>query len=83
MAVDSRRGKAWQALRLAVLERDSYICAYCGNEANTADHVIPVKAGGKDEMSNLVACCTKDNSAKGARLLVRMDYVNRRWLDRL
>lgn len=76
-------GPGWQALRLACLERDGYVCAYCGNEANEADHVIPVAAGGKDELSNLVAACKQCNGTKSDRLAVRMNYVNTRWLSSL
>lgn len=83
MAVGSRRGPAWQKIRLAVLERDHYICAYCGNEANEADHITPVNAGGKDEMSNLVAACKPCNGRKQDRIMARNNWVNRNWLQKL
>lgn len=79
----SSRGTAWQALRLAVLKRDGYICNYCGNEATEADHVLAKDNGGKDEMDNLVAACKPCNGRKGNRTLVRLSWFNRRWLDRL
>jgi 5-methylcytosine-specific restriction endonuclease McrA len=66
-----------------VLERDSYICAYCGNDADEADHIIPKVQGGKDEMSNLVAACKRCNGTKSDRVLARINYVNKRWLARL
>lgn len=79
----SSRGAAWERLRLRVLERDSYICAYCGNEADTADHIVAKDNGGTDEMSNLVAACNPCNGRKGARVIVRLAYRHADWLDRL
>ena len=32
----------WKKLRLRILQRDGYVCFWCGSEANTCDHVIPV-----------------------------------------
>jgi hypothetical protein len=57
----------WKKIRLSVLARDGYICAYCGNgEANTVDHIISLAKGGAPyDLDNLVACCLSCNSAKG------------------
>lgn len=73
---------AWKRLRLNVLERDSWICAYCGGEANEADHIVPTIAGGKHTMDNLVAACKKCNGRKSDRALIRLDYINARWFPR-
>jgi 5-methylcytosine-specific restriction endonuclease McrA len=56
----------WKDQRLRVLKRDGYICAYCGQEANQVDHVIPRARGGGHDLDNLVACCKPCNSKKGA-----------------
>ena len=56
----------WKDQRLRVLKRDGYICAYCGQEADQVDHVIPRKVGGTHDLDNLVACCKSCNSKKGA-----------------
>ena len=56
----------WKDQRIRVLKRDGYICAYCGQEADQVDHVIPRKAGGTHDLDNLVACCKTCNSKKGA-----------------
>jgi HNH endonuclease len=42
-------------------------CFYCGNEASCHDHKIPIIRGGISDAENLTPCCTKCNSAKGAR----------------
>lgn len=55
------RSKRWKALRMQVLERDDYRCQYCGKDARQADHVMPRKSGGVDDLANLVACCLRCN----------------------
>jgi len=58
----------YQRTRLQVLQRDYNTCHYCGQEANTVDHLIPISKGGTDEASNMVACCTQCNSSKRDRM---------------
>ena len=50
---------AWQRIRLRVLARDSYTCAYCGEPANEVDHVVPISVDQNQayNMDNLVAAC--------------------------
>ena len=55
----------WKNRRLEVLMRDGYICSYCGEDANSVDHVIPRSAGGDHSLENLIACCLKCNGKKG------------------
>lgn len=57
----------WRRIREQILQRDQHTCQYCGQEANTVDHIIPRKHGGDDDPQNLVACCNKCNMAKGGR----------------
>lgn len=40
-------------------------CHYCGELADTVDHVIPRLFGGTDDPGNRVPACTSCNSAKG------------------
>lgn len=73
---DHRRGtrtqrgydNAWLRLSRLVLERDGYVCAYCGGVADTADHITPKSRGGDDGLDNLVAACRPCNSSKGGSL---------------
>jgi 5-methylcytosine-specific restriction enzyme A len=60
-------GAEWQQVRVRVLERDLYLCHYCGRPANTVDHQVPKARGGGDEESNLVAACLSCNSRKQDR----------------
>lgn len=91
MSKQSSRGAAWNRLRLAVLERDGWVCSSCGRwlEDNhpdpdhkaTVDHITPKEAGGRDEMTNLVAMCLRENGRKQDKVLARVNWVNTRWLD--
>lgn len=87
MSKQSSRGSEWEALRLRVLNRDGWICVYCGKHLEgsdaTADHVIPKDAGGEDVESNLVASCRTDNGRKSNKVMIRMPWFNRNWLEAL
>ena len=54
----------WKRLRLQVLRRDAYTCAYCGDVANEVDHVVPLVKGGEDSLDNCVAACRTCNIKK-------------------
>jgi 5-methylcytosine-specific restriction endonuclease McrA len=65
---DPRLSRAYRKARLACLQMAGYVCVYCGQDATTADHVIPIKSGGDPvDQSNLVASCVACNSRKGSR----------------
>ena len=55
----------WRKRRAIILKMHDYCCVYCGNEANTVDHIIPITKGGTDHPENLVAACGKCNYAFG------------------
>ena len=59
----------WTSIRIKILERDDYICAYCGKKARTVDHIIPRSKGGNEDFNNLVACCSGCNRKKNNRTL--------------
>jgi 5-methylcytosine-specific restriction endonuclease McrA len=63
---DPRNTRAYKARRLAVLNRDGWVCYYCGGDATQADHVIPIsKQGDPMDLDNMVACCKRCNVVKG------------------
>jgi len=57
----------WPFIRQRILERDSFICAYCGARANSVDHITPRAQGGLHDFDNLVAACRRCNSRKKDR----------------
>lgn len=65
-----------KSLRFEVLARDNFTCQYCGAKATDGallhiDHIVPVKEGGTNEITNLVAACADCNLGKGAKMLDR------------
>ena len=79
MSRDSQRDKnstLWKKIRRRILQRDGFCCFYCGMDANTIDHIIPVAKGGTDEDGNLVAACKRCNYSKKDRMPV--DFLDSR-----
>jgi len=58
-----------------VCARDRHICAYCGNHADTVDHIVPRALGGKNTWENVVAACRRCNSKKGQRTLDELGWT--------
>jgi 5-methylcytosine-specific restriction endonuclease McrA len=55
----------WRKRRALILKMHDYLCAYCGDEADTVDHLIPMSKGGTDHPENLVAACRNCNYSFG------------------
>ena len=55
--------------RSNIFIRDFNTCQYCGNSAESIDHIIPKSKGGENVWSNVVACCKKCNLIKADKLL--------------
>ena len=79
MSKHSSKGRDWNAIRSAVLQRDGYLCAYCNREADTVDHIVPKAKGGTDEITNLVSACLECNGRKQDKTIVRLTWFNPRW----
>ncbi|MDY0911584.1 MULTISPECIES: HNH endonuclease [Rathayibacter] len=60
--------------RRGVLRRDNHRCGYCGQHANTIDHIQPKSRGGRDSWENLVACCHRCNNVKSDRTPLEMGW---------
>ena len=67
---------------LQVLERDDYVCQYCGLDGRSSfdnalmmrvDFVMPRAKKGKKDPKNLVACCTPCNTIKGTKVYKSFD----------
>lgn len=70
----TERGRISQETRLSVFARDRHYCQYCGNRFDavelTIDHLVPLAAGGLDEVTNYVSACRPCNERKAATPLV-------------
>lgn len=66
-----RGGRPWRRLRAQVLKRDNHLCqcSECKRlgrlrSADEVDHIVPVAAGGTDELGNLQAINNECHKAK-------------------
>jgi 5-methylcytosine-specific restriction endonuclease McrA len=55
--------------RRSVFARDGHRCQYCGNAAESIDHVVPRSRGGPHTWENVVAACRPCNVRKRDRFL--------------
>ena len=60
-------------------------CHWCGQIADTVDHVVPVVHGGDNKPGNLVPACGHCNSKRGQAIAAkrrrgtRLERAKRRW----
>lgn len=54
--------------RLLILQRDDYVCKYCGRFGDTIDHVMPKSKGGLSTPDNCVCACAECNLKKADHL---------------
>ena len=53
--------------RRAVFARDDHRCQYCGNTADSIDHILPRSRGGLHAWENVAAACRPCNLSKRDR----------------
>jgi 5-methylcytosine-specific restriction endonuclease McrA len=53
--------------RRAVFARDDHRCQYCGDHADSIDHIFPRSRGGQHEWENVAAACRPCNLKKRDR----------------
>jgi len=68
-----RRIAISKTLRIEILQRDHFKCKYCGRGVEDGvtlqvDHKLPVSAGGKTEMGNLITSCADCNNGKSDKI---------------
>ncbi len=58
-----------------IFERDGFKCIYCGKSSIedgvklNVEHIVPIKQGGKSEVSNLITSCKKCNAEKSIKII--------------
>lgn len=53
-----RRGRFWDRRRREALDRDGWRCRDCGRAgALQVHHIVPIEAGGTDDLDNLRSLC--------------------------
>lgn len=65
--VNVPRGRSIPLTTRTVIARDGGTCAFCGDPADTMDHLVPRAQGGSHTWENVVASCRKCNHHKGNR----------------
>jgi hypothetical protein len=68
-------------IRGIILERDGFICKYCGGIGNTIDHIIPKSKGGVTTFTNCVCACERCNRKKGSLSLREFMNTENKNLD--
>jgi 5-methylcytosine-specific restriction endonuclease McrA len=53
--------------RRAIFARDDHRCQYCGDHADSIDHVMPRSRGGQHTWENVAAACRRCNMSKRDR----------------
>lgn len=67
MQYDFYRTKQWHNLRQQALDRDHYVCQYCGQpNSKTVDHVVPIEYDKQlmTDLGNLATTCRKCHQLK-------------------
>lgn len=72
--IKSLRNEITHKLRFEVLQRDNFTCQYCGRSPKVipglvleVDHIVPLSAGGTNDLDNLVTACWECNEGKKDR----------------
>lgn len=73
---DNGSTSAWRKIRARILLRDGYTCQWCGEEANTVDHIIERSQGGSDHEDNLIAACNRCNYGRVGRKALNGGFFN-------
>ena len=72
-AVALRKKPLSRRVQNAVFKRDGFLCSECGTEPDPKhlhiDHIVPLAAGGSNELSNLRVLCRACNLSKADKIV--------------
>jgi len=68
----------WRRRRSIILKLHDNACYYCGDPADTVDHIKPRHLGGTDHRDNLVAACADCNYGWTQQIPWRDKYLKKR-----
>lgn len=84
---DWHQSKEWKAARKLAKQHLDPHCILCGKDLEgsdyTIDHIVPPKDTGgipNHDLTNLQAMCRSCNGRKQDRKLVRVPWLNQKWL---
>lgn len=70
MVNPKKYGKKWTEQRRRILDRDGWLCCWCGADLThygakpTVDHIIPLARGGTRDDDNCMAACAPCNYSR-------------------
>ena len=73
-----KQRRLWRRRRSIILKIHDFACFYCGDPANTVDHIKPRHLGGTDHLYNLVAACSDCNFGWIQQIPWRNKYTAKR-----
>lgn len=66
--IDNKRQALSARTRFEIFKRDGFVCQSCGAHPPDVllhcDHIVPVAAGGENDMDNLITACLRCNQGK-------------------
>jgi len=75
---EKRKAKRFKILAKDYVRLKRQHCFYCGQDATTVDHLIPISKGGNHSIGNLVAACLSCNSSKHVKFLFEWKIQRRK-----
>lgn len=84
MSIHSSKGRDWTKKANSIKDRDGGTCQLqygnCTHDQDlTVDHITAKVHGGTDDEWNLITACRSCNGSKGAKRMVRANWIRNEW----